>query len=326
MLVPPLPATASSARMQQANMDLRTRLETTSTELVTGRRDDLTAHLSGRIGDAMLSGKVLEDLTTQREQFSLKGNRLTLVQLALQMAQDSTQGVEVATLDALARDDGPALELATRDARDALEQVFEALETRHGDRFLFSGDQTGTPPLGRVEDLLDDIRDLALGAPTAGAFEAALDTYFEDPAGGWATGIYQGSPNASDPDAILAIDPAITEMARGLSVIAVSAPSSAPPLFAADTTVISTAAESLSGGRDALVSRRADIGRLQENIESRLSRLDVEETIATELFNAMTARDPYEAATELRELETNLQASYLLSSRLAELTFVNYVR
>jgi len=307
-------------------MDLRSRLETTSTELVTGRHADLTAHLSGRIGDAMLSGKVLEDLATQREHFSLKGNRLTLVQLALQMAQDGTQGVEVATLDALARDDGPALELAARDARDALEQVFEALNTRHGDRFLFSGDQTGTPPLSAVEDLLDDVRDLALGAPTPGDFEAALDTYFEDPAGGWATAIYQGTPTASDPDAMLAIDPAITEMVRGLSVIAVSASSSAPPLFAADMTIISGAAETLSGGRDALVSRRADIGRLQENIDNRLSRLDVEETIATELFNAMTARDPYEAATELRELETNLQASYLLSSRLADLTFVNYVR
>jgi len=43
-------------------------------------------------------------------------------------------------------------------------------------------------------------------------------------------------------------------------------------------------------------------------------------------FNRLTARDQYEAATELRELERNLEASYLLTSRLSNLSLLNYLR
>ena len=40
---------------------------------------------------------------------------------------------------------------------------------------------------------------------------------------------------------------------------------------------------------------------------------------------ALEAVDPYEAATRLQLLETQLQSSYVLTSRLANMTLLNYL-
>ena len=45
----------------------------------------------------------------------------------------------------------------------------------------------------------------------------------------------------------------------------------------------------------------------------------------TEAFNQMTARDEYEAATELESLQTMLEASYLITARLSKLSLTNYL-
>jgi flagellar hook-associated protein 3 FlgL len=55
------------------------------------------------------------------------------------------------------------------------------------------------------------------------------------------------------------------------------------------------------------------------------ARLDAEYTALGETYNERTARDPYEAATLLQQLESQLQASYLLTARISRLTLANYI-
>jgi flagellar hook-associated protein 3 FlgL len=43
-------------------------------------------------------------------------------------------------------------------------------------------------------------------------------------------------------------------------------------------------------------------------------------------FNSLTGRDQYEAVTELEQLETNLEAAYLVTTRLSNLTLLNFIR
>jgi flagellar hook-associated protein 3 FlgL len=40
----------------------------------------------------------------------------------------------------------------------------------------------------------------------------------------------------------------------------------------------------------------------------------------------MTTRDQYEAASELKQLETGLEAAYTLTARLSNLSLLNYMR
>ena len=59
-----LPVTHHSGGLSETIVRLRERVETTSEEAVTGRYKDMTAHLSGRIGKAMLGQKAIDDVST----------------------------------------------------------------------------------------------------------------------------------------------------------------------------------------------------------------------------------------------------------------------
>ena len=86
------------------------------------------------------------------------------------------------------------------------------------------------------------------------------------------------------------------------------------------------AANTILSGQTSIIQRQGDLGLIQERIALEQSSLEVEETILTQSFNDMTARDQYEAATELSLLETNLEAAYMLTARISNLSLLNYLR
>ena len=321
-----IPANQMSATLGQTVSDIRERMAATSSEATTGRRADLTLHLSGRIGKAMLSQKALNDVTSQRDMLTLRGERLDLGQQALGRVQDSVAGVATDMLSALGADHETGIATAARDARAALDAAFSALNVRHGERYLFSGDATASVPFPDTDQLLADVRQIAINATDAADFEAQIDTYINDPAGGWQQTIYQGTATASDNESVPGTDPAITKLISGLAVLAASGPENGVALLKTENSVIHSATVRLSEGETELTRLRADKGVNQQRIADDLSALDTEETILNEAFNKIAGRDQYEAATELRELENTLEASYLLTARLSNLSLLNYLR
>ncbi|MFN7180734.1 flagellin [Hyphomonas sp.] len=315
-----------SAQFTQNISDLRKELTRTAEEATTGRWSDLTAHLSGRIGTAMLSKQALDNLTLQRETLNIRAGRLDVAQLSLKTIQDRVQGIDVAMRAAIGIGSQTDQALAARNAEAALGVVFTSLNVRFGERYLFSGDATASQPLVPSSTLLSDLRQLADASATGADFQAALDTYFNTPGGTWQSSIYTGSANTSDPDAVTAVHPALTELIRGLAVMALAAPSTQPAVFTQEPGIVTLAAETTFTGLGSLTSLRSDIGVTQQRIEYQLKTLDIEETIYTSAFNALTARDQYEAASALKQLESSLEASYMLTSRLSSLSLLNYLR
>lgn len=320
-----IPSTLISAKLSQNVANLRARISDVSVEAVTGKHSDLAGHLSGRIGDAMLSQKALQDVEDSRGALQLRGGRLDIVQQSLEGIQRGVEGLSPRMLSAVGVGNDAEVTAVARDATNALEQVFSSLNVRHSERFLFAGDATSTQPFGDIDQLLSDVRQIAIDATDPADFEARIDTYFNDPAGGWQTGIYQGTPNAPDGDAVTGIDPSITQLVSGLAVMAIAGQGNSPALLNQASPLVA-AADRLAEGQVALTNRRAEVGVAQNRIADGLSALDLEETILTRAFNEVTSRDQYEAASELRELESNLEASYLLTARLSNLSLMNYLR
>ncbi len=222
--------------------------------------------------------------------------------------QNSVAGVATDMLSALGADHETGIATAARDAKAALDSAFSALNVRHGERYLFSGDATASVPFPDTDQLLADVRQMAIDATDAADFEARIDTYFNDPSGGWQQTIYQGTPTASDSESVPGTDPAITKLISGLAVLAASGPDNGVALLKSENSVIHSATVRLSDGETALTMLRADKGVNQQRIADDLSALDTEETILNEAFNKIAGRDQYEAATELRELESLLPA------------------
>jgi len=312
--------------LSQEISSLRDRLTVTSKEAVSGRYADLTAHLSGRISQAMLGKKALDDISVERKQLTLRAGRLDTTQSSLANIQDRTNGLAARMQAAVGSEDEASRIGVARDSKAALEEAFSVLNTRYGERFLFAGDNISTPPLAPVEDLLADIRLMASTAVDAADFATSLDTYFNTPGGGWRTNIYSGTETSSDPDAVTATDPHIIKIVSGLAVMALAGPEEALPLLSGSSESLYAATETLGYGQTELTTARAEVGIAQARIERQKDSLNVEETVLTAAFNETTARDQYEAASELRELEGNLEASYLLTSRLANLSLMNYLR
>ncbi|MEM5518860.1 flagellin [Henriciella sp. AS95] len=321
-----LPMSLMIGNLQQNVTDLKARMQSVSTEAVTGRVSDVTKHLNGRIGSAMLGQKALDDLATEKSQLHLRASRLDVVQNSLEKIQSGMDGLSARMLDAVGFSSEVDLVNVTRDAELELGNMLSRLNARHGERYLFAGDATSTPPFAGADQLIADIEALAGAATDAADFEAQLDAYFTDPAGGWQQTIYRGTATASDSEAKTAIDPAITELARGLAVMAISGPGGAIDAIPDADTARMTAANTLAAGQTALTNMRADVGIDQRRLSDRLSDLDREKTILTETFNQMTARDQYDAAAELKVLEANLETSYALTARLSNLSLMNFLR
>jgi len=326
MRIPP-PNSLISAQFTQNIADLRQSIARTAEEATTGRYSDLTAHLSGRIGSAMLSQKAVDAISFEREQLSQREVRLDITQSNLALLHERSVGVGVSMRIALGSGDLVSQGLASRDAKAALGNIFGALNVRYGERYLFAGDATATQPLPNPEDLLSQLRTIADSAATPADFALAIDTYFNDPAGGWQQSIYRGADTASDPDAVTASNPAIVEIISGLAVLALADPINSPPvLLSLNPDVVDAAADRVSSGTVTLTNVRSELGVKQEQIRADQKLLDIEETIVTTAFNSLTARDQFEAASALKILESNLEASYLLTSRLASLSLLNFMR
>lgn len=316
-----------SPQLSQTITDLRSRISVTATEAVTGRHSDLTTHLNGRIGDAMLTQKALDDIASEQSRLDLTLTRLEFTQTSLGVIQETNDnGISTRLLSSLAAENTAQIESNGREAKNALDVVFTALNARVNERQLFSGDATSSGPLQPLSELLADVQNILDTSLDAADFQANIDTYFDDPAGGWQSSIYNGTPTASDPDAIVAIDPAITELVKGYATLALADGSLDNPILADDPGVLTQASQSINDGITQVIDLRVKIGQGEERVTIRQDTLVAENSILSETFNALTGRDQFEAATELRQLETSLEASYLLTSRLANLTLLNNIR
>jgi flagellar hook-associated protein 3 FlgL len=321
-----LPVTLLSSGLNETVTRLRERIDTTSEEAVTGQYKDLTAHLSGRIGQAMLSQKAIDDVANERTQLTLKASRLDIIQQSLTAVDDNIGQLGVRMKAALGSEDYTAREAVVRDAQAALASTFSTLNTRHGERYLFSGDATNTKPFADVDSFLDDVRSMAASATDATDFATQMDAYFNTSGSGWQANIYSGTSDTSDPASVTGTDPAITKTVWGLAVLALAGSDETLSLLNGNSDALIQAADTLAEGQAALTNVRAERGIIQVQIESSKDALDLEETVLTQSFNQMTARDQYEAASELKQLETGLEAAYTLTARLSNLSLLNYMR
>ena len=314
-----------TASLGQHISELRTQIGKTSTEATTGRYEDLTLHLSGRIGKAMLGQKALADISTDREVLNLRASRLSLIQTSLGTVQESSSGIAANMLSAIGGEHETDVGIAARDAKAALSASLSSLNARYGDRFLFAGDATSTLPFSDQSALLADIELIAASATDSADFATQLDDYFTSPTGGWLQNIYQGSTTASDPESVTADNDAIKSLIRDLAVLAISGPDG--PLASLDgyKTLVQETSLSLSSSETQITNLRADLGVYEERNAIEQKTLDTEETVLTASFNDLTARDQYEAATELQSLQTTLEASYLITARLSQLSLLNYL-
>ncbi|MEM9179634.1 MAG: flagellin [Pseudomonadota bacterium] len=304
---------------------LRAQIEARAEEATTGFQSDLVKHLNGRIDQALLGDQALKDNADDQARLGLRGIRLSLAETALSSVRGLSDGLQIGMLNAIGTNETESQDIYAKEARTALDDILSRFGARHGERFLFSGNATATNPFADADVLLDDIKAIAAGALDETDFATQVEFYFNDPTGGFQTNFYQGAQSASDPDSVLANQQAFADLFHGLAIMSLSHAGEGVPFARGGTPAMDQALERLERGRTGLVDLEAGIGFRQASIDNELTLLEREQTLLNQAFIDLAGKDQFEAAAQLRELEANLEASYLLTSRLSNLSILNFL-
>jgi flagellar hook-associated protein 3 FlgL len=332
MAVTGYPTLLNHLQLSSAIGRLRTSHAQAAQEMVTGRIADPARELGARLGTASLLHKALGDVSAFRQTIAFAKARADATQGSLAALGRDSGGLSADLQSAVARGDETAIAVGAEIAENQLRGAVSVLNARIGDASLFAGDAVDGPALASADALLADIQALYVGSASGAAFDAALDFYFNDPAGGFNQSIYQGgsgsAPRADIGDgerlsvSARADEQPIRDLLRGLAAAAVSG--SAPAGAMRDET-LNAAASTMRAGADGVATIAARIGVAEERLELRAQRLDAEEISLSEAYNDMTARDPYEAASRLQQIEAALEASYTVTARLSQLTLTRFL-
>lgn len=330
------PDLLTTNRTQRTIAEVQRNFTRASEELTSGRKSDVVEATGG--DPARLYGveRGLAAAEQRRVAIDIAISRSGTTQAALERVQNNVSSIGVSLLAAVERPDFASADRIAAGARSAFEDTVAALNTRFGERTLFSGAITDGPALATGEEILTQILAATAGATDAAAVVAAVDLYFADPAGFAATG-YLGSTADAPPaevDEGLRVDHAVradrAELVAGLRALALGVVA-AESGFAGATIGerLNLMRESGASGVAAVedvVNLRAELGVSEERLDIAKTRVSAETAFLERAKNALIAKDQFEAAQEFTALETQLSLIFELTGRLSGLNLANFLR
>lgn len=316
--------------------DIKSRLETTSIEAVTGVREDATAAVNGNIGGVHLLQKAIDDIEQDKRINDLTGSRLGLTNTSIASIRTLISEISSDGIVAVSAGDPFTLDILADQAESDLRNTMSLLNSSHGNRKLFSGDATDTKPLASPDTLLADVRVIMQTNTSPTDIKSALDTYFNSPTGGFVTNIYQGgtgdAPTSFLADGskikfpIRADDQAFRDTMRGLAVMAVTRDSPHDVTSNEFKEIFLQGSSALSSSTIEIIKLEGLVGISEGLIENANEQQRKEKFTLGSALNSLIGRDQFDAATELKLLESQLEASYLVTARLSNLRLTNFLR
>ncbi|MEM9233527.1 MAG: flagellin [Pseudomonadota bacterium] len=307
--------------------DIRRDLTQSSTELVTGRKQELGKVLGAQSGDYSLVAKALADAETSRDRLTLAGNRLSAISIPLKQIREELNSFATQA-QTLLINDGFAESTTVQDAQSQIRQILTGLNTSFAGRNLFSGDAVDRAALASADDFFAAIDVALVGATDEASTDAAITAFFA-PGGEFDTSIYQGGageaasvqlPTGGNIDfSIKADDEAVRTALEGLVRVAY-APDDASPDFALN------GIDQIRQAETRLIALESNVGRQQNIIDNTLEAVEQEKTILELTEDSYAGVDAFEAANRVQTLELQLQTAYTVTSRLSRLTLTNFIR
>lgn len=326
---------AQSYQIGRRNGVLRRDATQLLNELTTGRTADPSAKLNGDF--SALAG--IERALSRHATYALVGVEAAgfaaAQQLSLGRAEAMLSGLGVSLLDA-ASVAGSSTEAAVlADAQHDFESYVSTLNTRYGGRSLFAGAAADGPATRPADELLADLRTAVAGATDAATAWTAIETWAMDAAGGFATTGYLGSDTPLEPIAIaddqkarLDTSAADPEMRRALAVFGATALVAEGLLAGAATEragLLDTIGHAALSAEEGIIAKQADVGSVEAKIEQVRARRGAEETSLHLSREALIGVDPYETASKLEEVQSQLEILYTVTGRMAKLNLSSFI-
>lgn len=326
---------AQSFALRRQSVELNRQMDRLTQELSSGVASDIPRHLSGNLLQLADVERDLSVLDARRDVARLATTDAEVMQTSLDRVQTTTNALATNALTAGFTAGGAQFSTVTTEARGALETITGALNSDVAGRALFAGNKTDSAPMASADVLLDALKSALTGASDTGDILARLDTFFDDPAGGFATVVYKGGADGLTPRDlgagesvaldIRADDPALRDVMKQTALIAILDDASLGLSQQDRRELIGTAGEMLLNGQTSLTGLRANLGFAEERIAQAESRISAGLTSLNIARNDLISVDIPSTAVELEQVQSQLETLYTLTARSARLSLVNFL-
>jgi len=325
---------ARGMTLRTRSTEIRSQIETLSYEMSTGTVQNVSGRLDGDYSHLLDLERSLSRLDAFQVATAEAGLFTDAMQLSLTTVSDSVTEVTSSLLSFGTSNQAVSHENASVLARNELDTMISALNTRAGGRSLYSGTATDVSPLPSADTLLTALEAELTGLTTVADIRQAADDWFNDPAGFDAV-IYQGSDTPLAPMQVAenervsvpltATDPAIKDALRDIAVAAVVSDDALALPSDQRTALFTQLGVDLANTQNEIVNLRGQVGSAEARIEQAATRNSTARTSLEYRRNKLIAADPYETATQLQTVQFQLESLYSVTVRNANLSLVNFL-
>ena len=327
---------ASSMQMARANTETKLALNTAGQEVASGRKADLMEATGGDLAPLFAIERTMAQLDLRAAAIRDASAKAAASQLNMANIQDTLADYGTELLAATDINSQPQAFSIANSARGALDRMVSALNSQYAGQSLFAGAGVDGAAVVDAETMYNDIVALTSAAPDSVTAIAAIDDYFFNPAGGFVTTGFTGSsldaPGAEISDgeivdySLRGDDLALRNALRNVAMAAVAANGDHGGSNQDGMNMLREASLGALSTNDGLIDLREGLGFVEEQIEHASARNTAESSAFEINRNAILAADPYEAATRFQALEGQMEAIYLMTSRLSNMRLQNYLR
>ncbi len=341
----------SAFTRRQTAADLTRELSQAQQELSSGRKADVFRDLGVAAAESLNLRATKDRDEAQIGANKLLSNRMeTMAQTLGTIRETVSEALQLAV--ASKTSPGGTVSALQETAKAALQSLISQTNGSHGGVPLFSG--TNNAPVAlqawnkdnpgsgvSPADVLADIMSGGLASVTDAQNRIAeLDAAFSDSATPasrnfeqtFYNGAAAGDPRQEAPIGdgtvlaygVQANDQAFRDVIQGLAMLASTDPAQIDDPEAYRTWV-GAATDKLSSGNTGLLDAETLLGAQAAQIEETNTRMQDRIDLYQSRILDLEGVDSYEAATRITLLETQLQASYAVTARLSQLSFLNYM-
>lgn len=320
--------------LQRQNSALQARLLQLSEEVSTDRIADPGQALGGDFTGLAALEHSLSALDGYDSSASLAALYTATQQTSLQAIDDSANTLSTALLQIGSAAGQAQTGVVASQGRDALSAALSALNARAGNRSVFAGAASDGPAVAGIDTIMGALQTAVAGQTTAGGMIQAVRDWFATP-GGFDTVGYLGAgtappvPIAEGQGADVsttALSPAIVDTLTGFALAALVGQPAVAGDVTAQADVAAAAGEQLIAAAAGRTEVAAQVGVSQARIADVQTRNGAERTALDTARNDLLAVDPYKAATDLQQMEAQIQTLYALTARIAGLSLVNFLK
>lgn len=326
----------SSSFWNQVNSRrLKASMENLSQEISTGKVTDLHMATGGDFKNLSSLESALTSLQAYKTSTAEAALFAETMQRSLANIQETTSEISSALFLAASSDSENIVKVTASDARSRFSSIISVLNSQIGNRSMFSGTETSSNPLISADEIIANIKVAIAAETTASGVEAVVSSWFGDSGGGFETIAYQGSenflpafrlgPNDTTSLEIRADSQGVRDLLKGFTLAALVADGTLSGSHSERLEMTRFAANHLLNSEDSITELRAHVGSIEARIESAHVRNTAEVSALELARSSILSSDPYNSATNLQTVQTQLEFLYAITAKISKLNLVNYI-